>query len=57
MLSKQYSLNQLHAEIQEDNVASIRLFEKSGFKETGVKKNWVRNENSYLALKFYQFFF
>jgi diamine N-acetyltransferase len=57
MLSKQYSLNQLHAEIQEDNVASIRLFENSGFEETGVKKSWVRNENSYLALKFYQFFF
>ena len=33
-------LHQLYANISEDNVASISLFEKYGFKKIGIKKEW-----------------
>ena len=56
ILSK-YQINQVYAEIREDNFESIKLFEKSKFKKNGIKKEWIRNENSYLDLYFYQFFF
>lgn len=36
-------LHQLYANIAEDNQASIRLFEKNGFVQCGIKKNWLRS--------------
>lgn len=35
-------LHQLYANILEDNLPSIHLFEKAGFKRVGVKKDWIR---------------
>ena len=35
-------LNQLYANILEDNEASIKLFQKMGFKKIGVKEQWIR---------------
>lgn len=35
-------LNQLYAEIPSSNSTSIQLFRQLGFKECGVKKDWVR---------------
>ena len=35
-------LKQLYANIASDNEASIRLFEKAGFKRAGVKKSWLK---------------
>ena len=34
-------LKQLYANISADNPASIQLFEKVGFKNTGLKKDWL----------------
>ena len=33
---------QLYANVAESNNASIELFKKSGFEQTGIKKNWIR---------------
>ncbi|WP_459211663.1 GNAT family N-acetyltransferase [Aquimarina rhabdastrellae] len=33
-------LHQLYANISEDNLASIKLFEKQGFQKVGTKKDW-----------------
>jgi len=33
-------LHQLYANIADDNMASIQLFEKNGFKKIGTKKEW-----------------
>lgn len=34
-------LHQVYANVTADNLASIKLFEKSDFKKVGVKKDWV----------------
>lgn len=34
-------MHQLYCSILEDNLPSIRLFEKSGFFKVGVKKDWI----------------
>jgi len=35
-------LNQLFANITTDNLKSIQLFEKAGFKKVGIKKDWIK---------------
>ena len=35
-------IRQLSANISEENTASINLFEKAGYKVTGIKKQWLR---------------
>jgi len=35
-------LKQLYANITTDNIHSIHLFEKSGFKKVGIKKEWIK---------------
>lgn len=45
---EQYSLHvlgirQLTASIAEDNTASIQLFDKAGYKVTGIRKQWLKS--------------
>ena len=40
-------LKQLYANILQDNISSIHLFEKLGFEKVGVKKNWIFTNGSY----------
>lgn len=47
-------LHQLHCMIATDNLNSIQLFEKNGFKECGVVKEWVKLNNKWQDVKFYQ---
>ncbi|MEM7087029.1 MAG: GNAT family protein [Bacteroidota bacterium] len=49
-------VHQLYANITEDNTASITLFEKLGYKEQGVKKDWIRAAGTYKNELFYQYF-
>ena len=37
-------LHQIYAGITEDNIASIKLFEKAGFIKTGIKKDWISSK-------------
>jgi diamine N-acetyltransferase len=55
MSSKQFLIAQLYANIVSTNLKSIKVFEKSGFIKNGVKKNWIRTENSFIDVFFYQF--
>jgi diamine N-acetyltransferase len=41
------NLKQLYCNIAVDNESSILLFKKHGFEITGVKKNWIREGNSF----------
>jgi len=41
------NLHQIFANVIEDNVASIHLFEKLGFKRIGVKKDWILVDGAY----------
>lgn len=41
------NLHQVYANISEDNEASIHLFEKLGFKLTGLKTDWVFVDGTY----------
>ena len=56
-------LHQLYANIEEDNKASILLFEKAGFELVGIKKEWRRKtsltsgKESYINELLYQHIF
>ncbi len=47
-------LHQLYANIAEDNIASITLFEKLGFKKIGIKKDWNLVNGNYKDELLYQ---
>lgn len=47
-------LHQLFANITEDNTKSISLFEKIGFKKTGIKKDWIFTNGKFKNEFFYQ---
>lgn len=54
-----YALNvlgvkQLYANISEDNSVSIKLFKKAGFKQSGIKKNWLKTQHGWKDELFYQ---
>jgi diamine N-acetyltransferase len=40
-------LHQLFCNISEENIESISLFEKKGFKITGTKKEWLKTKSGY----------
>jgi diamine N-acetyltransferase len=47
-------LHQLYANIDTANVASISLFANFGFQLAGIKKDWIRRENTYHDEALYQ---
>ncbi len=47
-------LHQLYANILEDNEASLHLFKKMGFKEIGIKKEWIRTNKGFKNEIMYQ---
>ncbi len=49
-------LHQLYCNIQEENAASIELFEKAGFVKQCVKKDWEYFEGKYRNVFFYVIF-
>jgi diamine N-acetyltransferase len=51
---KTLRLNQLYCHISEDNIKSIKLFEKAGFIKTGTKLNWINSEKGFKNVRFYQ---
>lgn len=51
-----FDMKQLYAYIPEDNIGSIKLFEKSGFEQCGILKNWVFNKNKFKNVLMYQKF-
>lgn len=44
---QQLNLNQLYANIGEDNTASLALFTKFGFQQIGIKKQWNLVDGKY----------
>ncbi|WP_339710137.1 GNAT family protein [uncultured Kriegella sp.] len=47
-------LRQLFANVLEDNLASVSLFEKLGFEKVGLKRDWVFSKGSYKNEILYQ---
>lgn len=50
----QLALHQLFANISEENTNSITLFEKAGFKKSGVKLDWTHTSEGYKNELLYQ---
>lgn len=50
-------LNQLYCHIDEDNTASLKLFQKIGYKISGKQKRWKRIQNNWKDVLFLQYFF
>lgn len=44
---KRLHIHQLYAYIAIENIESRRLFEKTGFTENAILKDWLRSENGY----------
>lgn len=47
-------LHQLYAGVSADNPRSIHLFEKLGFKQNGVRKDWLRTASGFKDELFFQ---
>lgn len=47
-------LHQLYCSILQNNPESIELFKKLGFKEVGVRKEWIRTDDGYLDEHLFQ---
>ena len=52
--NKELHLNQLFAEVFQSNKAARSLFENAGFILSGVKKQWIRKQEAYEDLLFFQ---
>lgn len=50
-------LHQLYANIADDNLASIRLFESEGFQKAGIKKEWNLVNGIYKNELLYQYIY
>lgn len=48
------NLHQIYANILEDNLTSIHLFEKEGFEKVGSKKDWILSESGFKSEILYQ---
>ncbi len=48
------NLHQLYANIGTENIPSLKLFSKFGFREAGIKKEWNRSGGKYLDEALYQ---
>lgn len=48
------NVHQVYANISEDNLASIKLFERLGFLKTGIKLDWIHSKGSYKNELHYQ---
>jgi diamine N-acetyltransferase len=51
---KNLYVHQIYANVLEDNIVSIKLFESLGFVKTGVKKDWVLEGNHYKSEYLFQ---
>ena len=40
-------LHQLYAGVGQSNEASLKLFRKQGFRETGIRQDWIRTANGF----------
>ena len=47
-------LHQLYAGVSADNLRSIHLFEKLGFQQNGVRKDWLRTSSGFKDELFFQ---
>ncbi len=47
-------LHQLYANISENNLASIALFKKADFIESGIKKEWRKTKDGFIDELFFQ---
>lgn len=51
---KHLNLHQIHAGITEDNIGSMKLFEKAGFLQNGIKKDWIYSDRKFKSEYIYQ---
>lgn len=55
-LFKVLHLHQIFCNIMPDNTASIRLFQKAGFQQCGVKRDWIRTADGWADELMFQVF-
>ena len=51
LLSKELNLISLSLEVNEENIPAIHLYEKFGFKNIGIRKNYYQDKNGIIMTK------
>lgn len=51
-LCKNLNLSSLSLEVSENNIPAIHLYEKFGFKQVGLRKNYYCNNNDGIVMKY-----
>lgn len=51
LLSNKLNLNSVSLEVNEENIIAIHLYEKFGFKNIGIRKNYYQNRNGIIMAK------
>ncbi len=44
-ICKEFKANSIFLEVNEDNIPAIKLYEKVGFKNVGIRKNYYKSKN------------
>ena len=52
--SEKMGIHSIYLEVREHNKAAIRLYERSGFKETGMRKNYYTDPSEHAILMAWQ---
>lgn len=50
-ISKDLNLNTITLEVNEENIPAIHLYEKFGFKNLGIRKNYYKDKNGIIMTK------
>ena len=48
-------LKQIYAHIPTTSQASLKTFNKAGFQQTGIMKNWIRHINDFIDVEMWQY--
>lgn len=51
---QQWNIQQLYADVRADNTASLRLFDKAGYRKVGTRKRWLRQGEQFVDLALYE---
>ncbi len=53
LLSEEYNVNKIALEVNENNIPARKMYEKFGFKEVGIRKNYYNGNSDAILMDFY----
>lgn len=53
LLSEEYNVTKIALEVNENNISARKMYEKFGFKEVGIRKNYYNGNSDAILMDFY----